>query len=160
MPNGKVKKKEKEEKEKNELNTNDPDVSDAKASQKRSKSKRNKAIIISVAIVVIIIVLIIGLWDTGEGQDYSTVSEILDESEKHLDKEIEFRGTVKKDTLEEVNKTFVLTDDKNDLRVNYTDLLPSNFEEGKDVVIRGILRQETELVVEAEEIIVGCASKY
>jgi cytochrome c-type biogenesis protein CcmE len=121
---------------------------------------RNKVIIITIAIIVIIIVLIIGLWDTGEGKDYSTVSEIIDDSEKYIDENIEFRGTVKKDTLDDFNKTFILTDDKNDLRVNYTGLLPSNFEEGKDVVIKGTLRQETELVVEAEEIIVGCASKY
>jgi cytochrome c-type biogenesis protein CcmE len=162
MPNGKVKKKEKEKIEKNEENIKDPDkeVSDAKASQKKSKSKRNKAIIITILIIVVAIALIILLWDTGEGQDYPTVSKILDESEKHIDKEIEFRGTVKKDTLDVTNRTFVLTDDKKDLRVNYTDLLPSNFEEGKDVVVRGILRQKIELVVEAEEITVGCASKY
>jgi cytochrome c-type biogenesis protein CcmE len=46
------------------------------------------------------------------------------------------------------------------LRVNYTDLLPSNFVEGKDVVVKGMLYERSELTVEAKEIIVGCASKY
>ncbi|MCK5561070.1 MAG: cytochrome c maturation protein CcmE, partial [Thermoplasmata archaeon] len=87
-------------------------------------------------------------------------SEILKDKTKHLNKHVEVRGTVKEETLDSQNKTFVLTDDKADLLVNYTGFLPSNFEEGKDVVVKGTLREQIIVFIEADEIVVGCASKY
>ena len=73
---------------------------------------------------------------------------------------MEIKGIVGIDSMDSKNKTFVLTDGKNDLRINYNGSLPSNFEEGKDIIVKGILRQRDELLLEAKEIKVGCASKY
>lgn len=133
---------------------------DAKSNSKPKKKLGKKGVIIIVAIVIIIIVLIVGLWGMTGGEDYPTPSEILKDKTKHLNNHVEVRGTVKQDTLDTQNKTFVLTDDKADLLVNYTDFLPSNFEEGKDVVVKGTLREQIIVFIEADEIVVGCASKY
>jgi cytochrome c-type biogenesis protein CcmE len=153
--------KKKEEKEEIENETGINKKSTKTKNKKKSRSKRNRTILIIVAVVVIIVVLVVGLWGTNEGKDYPTVTKILDEKEKHIDAYIEFRGTVEKDSLDENNNTFNLTDDKNSIIIDYSKiLLPSNFEEGKDVVIKGTLRQDAYLYVVTDEIIVGCASKY
>lgn len=127
------------------------------------KKRMNKKVVVVVAVIVIIIVLIIGLWGLQDNRtDYPTVSKILEGRNKYLNKEVEFRGTVKIGGYDPFNKTFILTDDENDLRVNYTGVLPSNFEENKDVVVKGILHEYNELVVvaNADDVTVGCASKY
>jgi cytochrome c-type biogenesis protein CcmE len=151
----------KEKKNGNEKNQN-PEKEPEKSEPTTGKKKRmSKKVVIAIAVIAIIIVLIVGLWGMQDnGTDYPTVSKIINNKSKHLDKEVEIRGTVKLDGYDPFNKTFILTDGDNDLLINYTGVLPSNFEEGKDVVVFGRLVQKAELEVEADEIVVGCASKY
>lgn len=128
-----------------------------KGKKRRKMGKKSKIII---AVFIIIIILIIGLWGMHSDTSYPSVSDIVNNKEKHLDKHIEVKGTVGTDSLDLANKTFNLTDGKNDLKINYNGSLPSNFEEGKDIVVKGTLHQRDELFLVAEEIEVGCASKY
>ena len=127
----------------------------------KGMSRTNKKIItVLVAIIIIVVVIIAGFWGVHGGEDYATVSDITDNQNDHLNKDVEVKGTVKQESLDMINKTFIITDEKNDLMVNYTDILPSNFAEGKDVVVVGKLSDRSGLVVDVEEIIVGCPSKY
>ena len=128
----------------------------------KNKRKRRKIIIVIVAVLIVVIVLVIGLWGMHGSTSYPTVSEILEDKDKNLDKDIEVKGTVKLDSINLTIRNFIITDGKNDLNVTYTDSLPSNFEEGKEVVVKGKLIESAQygLVVEADEIVVGCASKY
>jgi cytochrome c-type biogenesis protein CcmE len=129
----------------------------------RSRKKRglSKAAKAAMAVTIIAAVLIVGLWGMwgGEG-NYLGVSDITSNQSKYLNKYIEVRGTVKPGSHDPVNKTFVLQQDSSELIVNYTGAPPSNFEEGKDVVVKGTLRSEGTPVLLAKEIVVGCASKY
>jgi cytochrome c-type biogenesis protein CcmE len=146
----KVKEKEKEKE----------DSPDEKPKGKKKKKLSKKAIIIIVAIIVIAVIIIYAGWAMTGGASYPTVSEVIKDKSKYIDDQVEVKGTVKEDTIDTVNKTFVITDDKNDLRINYTGVLPSNLVEGTDVVVKGILRETDILFIESEEITVGCASKY
>ena len=64
------------------------------------------------------------------------------------------------------NGTFVLEDGEYELMVFYNKSLPSNFETGKDVVVKGkFLMEETDgeepfYFIKATDVDVGCASKY
>lgn len=145
-------------KKKEERNDAEDSAKDAPKSKK--KRKLGKKIYIIIGVIIIVVVLIIGFWGVHGGESYPTVSDVLKDMNKYLDKDVEIKGNVKKDSIDLMNRTFILTDGDKDLKINYTDLLPSNFEEEKEVVIRGRLYQRTELILEAEEIIVGCPSKY
>jgi cytochrome c-type biogenesis protein CcmE len=169
MPKKRKNKKEeiknKNEDEKSNKSTRSKAVNDEKdkSDSKKDKgmSRTNKKIItVLVAIIIIVIVIIAGFWGVHGGEDYATVSDITGNQSDHLNKEVEVKGTVKQESLDMINKTFIITDEKNDLMVNYTDILPSNFAEGKDVVVVGKLSDRSGLVVDVEEIIVGCPSKY
>lgn len=146
----------KKKKEKgNEVGKSEKDVPEGK-----KKRKFGKKIYIIIGVIIIVVVLIIGFWGVHGGESYPTVSDVLKDVNKYLNKDVEVKGKVKKDSIDPMNRTFILTDGDKDLKINYTDILPSNFEEEKEVVIRGKLFQRTELILEAEEIIVGCPSKY
>ena len=78
-----------------------------------------------------------------------------------FDKTVEVKGTVAKNSIDESGKSFVITDGENDINITYPDMLPANFKEEIDVVIKGTLREQGGLlVIEANEIVVGCPSKY
>ena len=126
----------------------------------KKKKKMGKKTTILIAVVVIIIVLIIGIGGMEGGEDYMTVSDVLEDEEKYIGSYIELRGVVKEESWDMFNRTFILVDDDNEMFMNYTDLLPSNFEEGKDVVVKGTLRKKAVLEIEVKEIEVGCPSKY
>jgi cytochrome c-type biogenesis protein CcmE len=126
----------------------------------KKRRRLGTAVKVVMAVGVISAVLAVGLWGMWGGTGYLTVGDVLGNVGKYMDKYIEVRGTVKSLSLDSINKTFVLTDKSAELKVNYTGALPSNFEEGKDVVVKGTLRSGGGIFVVAKEIVVGCASKY
>ena len=133
-------------------------------SKRRKKRRMNKILKITIAVIVIIIVLVIGLWGMHSSTSYLTVSEIVENKSKYLDEYVEVKGTVKDDSVDKINKTFIITDGDNDLLIDYNRSLPSNFEEGGDVIIKGTLRDdgeaESRLFIKVKEIVVSCPSKY
>jgi len=138
-------------------NDGGPTEGGPRKSKKRRLGKKAVALIV---IAVIGLVLVVGLWGMWGGTGYLTVGDVTANQGKYLDKYVEVRGTVQTGSLDTGNSTFNLTEKSSELRVNYTGALPSNFEEGKDVVIKGTLRSNGGLVLVAKEITVGCASKY
>jgi cytochrome c-type biogenesis protein CcmE len=129
--------------------------------QKPAKKLRlGKILPAIIGIVVIVLVLVAGTWGMWGGTDYPSVKDVLGDQGKYLNKYVEVRGTVKLQSLDVNNTTFVLSEGSSDIRVNYTGALPANFEEGKDVVVKGTLRNLGGLVLVSKEIVVGCASKY
>lgn len=115
---------------------------------------------VAIAIAVIAAVLIVGTWGMWGGSGYLSVGDVTANEGKYLDKYVEVRGTVKSQSLDTANRTFVLTDKSTELKVNYTGAPPADFTEGKDVVVKGTIRSAGGLVLVAKEIVVGCASKY
>lgn len=132
----------------------------AEAPKPAKKLRLGKLMPALIAVVVIALVLVVGTWGMWGGSDYPSVKDVVSDKGRYLDKYLEMRGTVKLLSLDVNNTTFVLYEGASELRVNYTGALPQNFEEGKDVVVKGTMRNENGLVIKAKEIVVGCASKY
>ncbi|MDI6902601.1 MAG: cytochrome c maturation protein CcmE [Methanocellales archaeon] len=116
--------------------------------------KRNKVVL---GIVAIVVIMIIGLWGIDFG-GYLSVSEA--KNPQYVGRDVEVKGIVKEGTLKiDVHSTsFVLTDGKADIQVEYIGDRPVNVAEGKDVVVYGKLISNEE--IEARKIILGCPSKY
>jgi cytochrome c-type biogenesis protein CcmE len=115
---------------------------------------------VAIAVSVIALVLVSGLWGMWGGTGFLTVNDVTANQGKYLNNYVEVRGTVKLQSHDLANRTFILSENSRELKVNYTGAPPSNFEEGKDVVVKGTLRSSGGLVLVAKEIVVGCASKY
>ena len=88
------------------------------------------------------------------------MEDVVNNKDDYLDEKVEVKGTVEKGSISTMNKTFNLTGGDVSLVVNYTGTLPSDLKEGTDVVVKGTLRDRNGLVLEADEIVVGCPSKY
>jgi cytochrome c-type biogenesis protein CcmE len=129
------------------------DASERKRPKKRF-SRKMKGLII--AVVIIVIALIIGLWGSGPAP-YTTVNDVVGNSDPYLDKTIEIRGTV--EDWNASAKTFNLTGTEGNIIVTYV-IVPEGFNNGKDVVVKGILKNDNGLVMESSDIQVGCPSKY
>lgn len=64
-------------------------------------------------------------------------------------------------SLDRANGTFTLTDGEQSLRVVYEGALPAAVQAGRGVVAEGhIVHQEGQAVLQADEIQIGCPSKY
>ena len=133
-----------------------------KTSDGNGTKKHSKRTTITTASVVIAIIVVILLWGLAP-DDYLEVSDVSKDPKKYLDKDIEIKGIVS--DHDESNGSFILEEGKYELLVYYSKALPSNFEVGKDVVVKGHLEKsehplEDDFIFIAEEVIVGCASKY
>ncbi|MBM4248831.1 MAG: cytochrome c maturation protein CcmE [Euryarchaeota archaeon] len=127
----------------------------------RKKRRLGRRATVAIAVALIAVVLVVGLWGMwGGNASYLGVKEVTSNQGKYLDRYVEVRGTVKLQSHNTTNRTFTLLEGSSGILVNYTGAPPSNFEEGKDVVVKGTLRSDGGLVLVAKEILVGCASKY
>jgi len=123
---------------------------------------------IKIIIVVIIVVISLGilLWSLSPPKSES-VSDIVKNPDKFLGKNIQIKGIVENNTIENSTSeiTFNLTDEKDNnykLSITYEGSLPNNFQEGKTIFVKGTLEKDDDqkLLFKADKIIVGCPSKY
>lgn len=122
--------------------------------------KKRKAIF---SVLAIIAVLTIGLWGVDVDQGYLMVSDITNEPQEHVGQKVSTMGIVKNGTLNISPETtsFTLTDAEDttqEIYVEYTADLPANLVEGNSVSLTGTMISET--MIEAEQIVIGCPSKY
>ena len=91
-----------------------------------------------------------------------SVAKIIDEPSTFTDHNVAVRGVVENESLDEVNRSFWLSDSDAAIYVDYgATTLSDAFAEGRTVLVRGVLEQrEGGWVLAAEEIQVGCPSKY
>lgn len=124
--------------------------------EKRPRMLTKRKLGIVIAVIVIGVALVIGLWGMAP-PDYPTVSEIVGNVNAHINKSIDVMGSV--DDWNSSARTFNLTDGESTLLVAYSNV-PEGFNNGKDVVVRGTLRDDDGPFIESKEITVGCPSKY
>lgn len=125
-----------------------------------------KKVKIIIAALVVAVSLSILLWSLSPPESKS-VSDILNDPDDYLGKNIQIKGIVENNTI--VNGTnsvtFNLTDEKeieSNVTVYFEGTAPNNFQEGKTIFIKGTLEKDDEddLVFMADKIVVGCPSKY
>ena len=124
--------------------------------KKGLSGKKKRILAVVVVLIIVAVAIVVGLWDNTP-VPYMTVSKVTDDSSSYLDEEIEIKATV--EDWNSTSRTFSLTDEESSLVVSYV-ALPDGFNNGKEIVVKGILRDDGGLILEATEIIVGCPSKY
>jgi len=122
--------------------------------------KKRKAILTIFAIVA---VMVIGLWGVDVEQGYMMVSEITTSPQDHVGQKVSTMGLVKNETLSISPEmvSFTLTDaedEEQEIYIEYTADLPANLVEGNSVSLTGTMISESE--IEADQIVIGCPSKY
>jgi cytochrome c-type biogenesis protein CcmE len=122
----------------------------------RLTGKRKKLLTAVAVLVIIALALVVGFWGNAP-VPYMTVSQVTDSPSYYVDKEIEIKGFV--ENWNSTARTFDMTDEESVLKVSY-DVIPDGFNNGKEIVVSGILKGSNGLELEADEITVGCPSKY
>jgi len=113
---------------------------------------RKKQQVAAIAIVVIIISIFVAFWGSQPQPAY-TPSDLLDSPEKYVGKTVQVRGLVK--SVDEMNKTFVLTDFNVNLTVRYSSL-PQGFQLEIEIIMKGTLESSgSSWVFVAQDVLVG-----
>ena len=125
-------------------------------------SRRRKRKVI-VALVVIAAALVVVFWGwNSTGQNYLSVSDIVNSPSQYSGRHIEVRGVVSDWNGDPGSRNFTLSDtngaSNGTIKVTVTGPLPSGFENGKTVAAKGQLDEPLHMT--ATELTVGCASKY
>ena len=115
------------------------------------------------AVVAIVIVSVIGLWGIDLDQGYLMVSDLTENPQEYIGQNVNTMGTIKNDTLnmslDKISFVLVDADDANhDIYVEYTGDLPANLMEGKSISLSGRMVSEDQVM--ADQIVMGCPSKY
>lgn len=124
------------------------------------KKRQQKTMI---ALLVVAVFAVIGLWGIDTGQQYYTVSNILENQQEFSGKNINTMGIIHNDSLivEPGQISFLLEDAEDSsqiINIQYTGDLPPNLEEGKSISLSG--RLESNGIIYANQIVMGCPSKY
>ncbi|WP_340818970.1 cytochrome c maturation protein CcmE [Methanolobus sp. WCC4] len=122
--------------------------------------KKQKTII---AVAFIVIVGLVGLWNVDLSQGYLMISDISSDPDGYVGHDVNTMGVIRNGTLSisTDGTSFVLQDLEDpsyELNVEYTGSLPANLVEGQSVSISGKMISED--VVEANQIVMSCPSKY
>ena len=108
-----------------------------------SKKVKSRILFLSTLSFLAILIIFIVLKSLEKNVVYFfSPTEIFNDKEIDLEKKIRVGGLVKKNSLEKNENSFkfIVTDQKNEIIVSYTGLLPNLFSEGKGVVAEGKLK--------------------
>jgi len=129
-------------------------------------TKKKKVVLLLVVVAILALVLIWGFIP----EKYYKVSEIAEDPEDFVGKDIQLTGKVANNSLDLTNRTFNLTDGKYNLTIISKNPLPETIREGKDVMLKGVLKRQEggeekgskleNYFFEAREVKVGCPSNY
>ena len=91
-----------------------------------------------------------------------TVDEVMESPEDFSSDEINIRGMVKIQSIDNSTSTFMLEGTDSEIQVSFAKIaVPDGFEEGRMIAVNGILIQEGGFrQIDAKEIQTGCPSKY
>ena len=91
-----------------------------------------------------------------------TVDEVMDSPEEFSSDEVNIRGIVKNQSIDNSSSTFILQGSEAQIEVSYGKIaVPDGFEEGRMIAVNGNLIQEGDIwKIDANEIQTGCPSKY
>jgi len=135
--------------------------------RKPGMRKKKKLMIAVIAIIVAVVIIYLG-WSSTGGRNYISVAEIVDDEaniannvSKYQEDVIEVKGRVIDYTAGELEFTLVDEVDVNKtIAIIFSGTIPDNFENGKTVAVKGQLRDNTPITLDATAITIGCASKY
>ena len=126
---------------------------------KTSPKKKIRIYLIIAGLLSLLIITSIILFAFREGIEfYKSPSQLIAED---LDKNLKLRlgGLVKEDThkMNGIENEFVITDNKNEVQVIYSGVLPDLFAEGRGVIVKGSFNGK---LFAAEEVLAKHDEKY
>ena len=91
-----------------------------------------------------------------------TVDEVMDSPEEFSSDEVNIRGIVKNQSIDNSSSTFILQGSESQIQVSFAMIaVPDGFEEGRMIAVSGNLIQDGDnWKIDAKEIQTGCPSKY
>ncbi len=127
--------------------------------------KKNKAI--SIILTIVVVVGAVGYLMVSSLDDtmiyYKTVDELLAESARFDGKPIRVNGVLVPASVRQKPGTeqfrFTLSKRGQVLEVSYAGILPDSMEDGRDLVVQGMLQASQKLFV-ADQILTKCPSKH
>ena len=131
---------------------------------RRPMSRRRKRKLL-VALIVIVAAVIVVFWGwSSTGGNFVSVSSLVGDPSHFTGQTIEIRGIVSGWDGDPGSRNFTMTDSSSSLgkslNVSMAGTLPSGFENGKTVNVKGQIDDLHPLHFTASEMTVGCASKY
>jgi cytochrome c-type biogenesis protein CcmE len=136
-------------------------------SEQKGKAKKQKMMFIVVGVAIIAVVALLLLLTSEQPDPYTEVNEVLKDTSKYEGKSIELAGTVGEIYFADNNSIgirFELKDRELNEKMIWVESVnpaPEGFTTGKDVVVTGTLDlKDGDYVIEADDIQVGCPSKY
>ena len=91
-----------------------------------------------------------------------TVDEVMVSPEEFSSEEVNIRGIVKNESIDNSSSTFLLQGSESKILVSFAMIaVPDGFEEGRMIAVKGNLIQDGEMwIIDSKEIQTGCPSKY
>ncbi|MFQ5910149.1 MAG: cytochrome c maturation protein CcmE [Thermoplasmata archaeon] len=131
---------------------------DEEALQKPTSGAKRQMILKIIVVLAIIIVLVVIFLSSTPADPYDSVDKLMSDPERYVNKHVEVRGTV--EGWSPADKTFNLTGENASVIINYT-VVTDSFANGKDVVVKGDFHHDgSSYLIVANDMIVGCASRY
>jgi len=134
-------------------------VEESREPPEAPKSDAKKRLVLKVIVVLaIVIILVVIFLSSAPADPYDTVDNGMADPAKYVDNEVEIRGKVT--AWSQLDSTFNLTGETHSIVVSYT-YVPDAFANGKDVVVTGMFHLNTSTYeIDADDILVGCSSRY
>ncbi len=121
-------------------------------------SKRKKRVIITSVVILVLLGFLVFV-TFGGSQASTKVSELKSQPDL-VGKPVRLTGKVAKGTYQSQSDThiFEVTDGKQNIKIEYTGILPNSFQDGAEVIADGVY--QTDGVFKAKSLLVKCPSKY
>ena len=131
----------------------------SRESPQAPKSDAKKRLVLKIVVVLaIVIILVVIFLSSAPADPYDTVDNVMADPAKYVDKEVEIRGQVT--AWSQTSSTFNLTGETYSIVVSYI-YVPDAFANGKDVVVTGMFHLNVSTYeIDADDILVGCSSRY
>ena len=130
---------------------------------RRPMSRRRKRKLVLVSLVVVAALIFVFWGWSSTGGNFVSVNAIAIDPAHYGNRTVEVQGVVSEWSGDPSDMSFKLVDQTNSssvIEVVLTGTFPAGFENGKTVVVKGVVDDASSLKILASGITVGCASKY
>ena len=139
-------------------------MEESEAPKPASDAKRR--LVLKIAVILAVVVILIAIFLTSTPADpYDTVDKIMSDPSTYDGTEVEVRGVAEGwyPDLNVFNLTGYSEENQTHIVISYS-AIPSQFANGKDVVVKGHFHHNGVAyqidVIDPNDIIVGCSSRY
>lgn len=138
-------------------------VQESQPEPRRPMSRRRKRKLVLVSFVVVAAFIFVFWGWSSTGGNFVTVNTIAIDPAHYGNKTVEVQGVVSEWSGDPSDMSFKLVDQTNAssvIEVVLTGTFPAGFENGKTVVVKGVVDDGSPVKILASGITLGCASKY